>query len=158
ELSFGLLVQPPVSFRAKGHGELDFSQWGARQVLDEEVYRDDEVFVSTSLPLVVGLGVAVRPVQGLEIELASTWERWSTLDAILVEGVDVQLSGGAVSDGEVPESLDLPAGFRDVFSVRLGGEYAITEAVVVRAGGFWERGSLTSTNLSVALYDPTKFQ
>ncbi len=158
ELSIGLLVQPPVAFRAKGYGELDFSEWGARSVLDQEQYRDDEVFVSTTLPIVLGLGVAVRPIPRLEVEIAATYERWSTLEEILVEGIDVSVSGSAIGELEVPESIALPAGFRDVYSVRLGGEVEITDAIVARAGGFWERGSLSTQEISPALYDPSKFQ
>ena len=52
----------------------------------------------------------------------------------------------------------MPAGFQDVYSFRLGGEYAVSEALSIRAGGLWETASLPPEETSVALVDPAKWQ
>lgn len=157
-LSIGLSVQPPSSYRGKGSGELDFTDHVFASQLDQAVYRDEEIALNLDLPLVLRSGIAVRPVEGLQVETAFVWERWSVLGDILVEDIDVTIGGGLIPPTEVDDTIALPAGFRDVFSVRLGGSYDVVDELTVRAGGFWERGALTPEKVSVALVDPSKFQ
>lgn len=157
ELSIGFMVQPPSPYKGHGPATLDFTDWGAASVLDQTVWTDPNVDLTLSLPLRLGFGIAERPVDGLEIELAGTYERWSSLKSIQVQNIDITVTG-AMGDTPVDSTIDLPAGFRDVYSVRLGGEYALNDDWSVRAGGFWENGARKSDLISVALYDPNKFQ
>ena len=55
-----------------------------------------------------------------------------------------------------PLSPALPAGFRDSYSFRLGGETTILPAVALRMGLFWERSALTPQNVSASLVDTNK--
>jgi long-chain fatty acid transport protein len=157
-LSIGISLQPPTKFKAHGKGELDFSESVLAPLLDQTVYTDDDIALNLALPLVLRAGVAVRPVPELEVELAGFWEQWSVLSDITVEEIDVTVTGPIIGEQPVDETLELPAGFRDVFSVRLGGEYQVTDIFAVRAGGFYETSSLETAKVSVALFDTPKVQ
>ena len=158
-LTIGLSVQPPTTFHAKGSGTLDFTGNFLEVALAESVYVDDEVTLRIELPWVLRAGVAVRPVEDLEIEAAVVWQDWSSLGDLVVEEVDVALEpSGALPLPDVPRQFSLPAGLDDTTSYRLGAEYTISPIVEVRAGGFWEDASLPAQETSVALYDPSKWQ
>lgn len=167
ELSIGLDVQPPVAFEAHGPGTLDFTGITFEDGLNEKSYTDEDVALNISLPLELKGGVAVRPVERLEIEVAAVWQAWSSVEDILIEEVDVELDvkDEPIWDLLIPpdqravdDSFTLPAGLRDTISLRLGGELDATDGFAVRAGGFWESGAFPSSTLSVALVDSDKVQ
>lgn len=159
KLSIGVMFQPPQSYKGRGAGTLDFTGHALEQFLDQVVWTDDDVGLSISLPLQLGVGIATRHVPNLEIEVAGTWERWSSLKEIVAEDIDITVTNSITDPTEVDSTIALPAEFRDVFSARLGAEYFIDDGnYSVRAGGFWERGSARTARQSVALYDPDKVQ
>ncbi|MEQ1567867.1 MAG: outer membrane protein transport protein [Myxococcota bacterium] len=163
-LTIGLALQPGTKFRAGGEGALDFdgNTFATLGLLDQTRYVDDDIRLDIALPWVIRAGIAVRPVPRLEIEGAVVWQDWSSLGDIVIDDVDVTL----VSDSplipddqkEVAGRFELPAGLRDTFSLRLGVEGQVTDRIELRAGGFWENGSVDTPDLSVALVDPAKFQ
>lgn len=157
ELSVGISVQPPSRFDAEGSAELDFAGNSLEALLDATAYRDDEVFLGIDLPLVLRGGVAVRPVPTVEMEAAVVWQRWSSLEDITIREVDVALES-QLDLPDVPSEFVLPAGLSSTASYRLGGEWRATDELALRAGGFWESGSLPPQDVSVALYDPSKWQ
>lgn len=159
QVSIGVAVQPPANYRGRGDGQLDFTGNGLEPSLDQAVWTDDDITLDLQMPLFLKTGVAVRPAQGLEIEAGFFYETWSRLEDILVGDIDVTVTGldGAINE-PVQESIALPAGFEDVWSVRLGGEYRATELLEVRAGGFYEKGSLPPNEISAALVDTDKVQ
>jgi long-chain fatty acid transport protein len=159
-VSIGLSLQPPTKFHAKGTGELDFTGNGLEVLLAEEVYTDDEVFLDIELPWVLRGGVAVRPVPDLEIEAAVVWQDWSALGDLRVEEVDVELRADneLIELPPVPREFQLPAGLDDTTAFRLGAEYRVAPELDVRIGGFWEDASLPAQDMSVALYDASKWQ
>jgi long-chain fatty acid transport protein len=164
-VTVGLAVQPPTHFHAHGPGSLDFSSNVLGNLMDPKKYTDDDITLNIDLPWVVRAGVAVRPVPKLEVEGAVVWQDWSSLADITIEDVDVTVQSDPNSPIPIPpdqakvaDSFSLPAGLRDTVSLRLGVEGAVTDRVELRAGGFWENGSLPPDELSVALVDPAKVQ
>ncbi len=159
ELSIGLSVQPPARFRGKGEGELDFTGHVLFEqgMIDKAVWRDDDITLNIQLPLVLRGGLAGRPVPGLEIEGAVVYERWSALSDIVVEDIDVTITGDFVEE-QVEDSISLPAGFRDVVSFRLGAAYEVHPQLALRAGGFYETASLGPQEVNVAVMDTPKIQ
>jgi long-subunit fatty acid transport protein len=158
-VTIGLSVTPPAKFRAKGPGLLDFTGHALEQRLDQVVWRDDSDTLNVDLPVIARVGVAVRPVERWEIELAAVWEQWSSLADIQVEDIDVVVTSQQFNlERRVPPNLRLPAGFRDNLSLRLGGEWQADRDLAVRAGMMWERGSLPAERISVSLVDPWKLQ
>lgn len=164
-VSVGLAVQAPTSFSARGRGTLDFEGNGFSVLLDETLYEDDDVSLGIDLPWVVRAGVAVRPIERLEIEAAVVWQDWSALEDIVIEDIDVTIdptdSGEAIiaeDQRQVDDRIALPAGLNDTVSLRLGAELDLHERVAVRAGGFWENAALSPEEVSVALVDTPKVQ
>ena len=158
-VSIGLSLTPPATFVARGPGELDFAGHSLENSLDQVVWRDDDVAITVALPVILKGGVAVRPRENLEIELAATWERWSTLADLEVADIDVTVTSEAFNLARaVPPELSLPSDFRDVVTVRLGAEWRVDPALELRTGIAWDRGALSPQKLSVALVDPWKVQ
>lgn len=159
QVSIGLSITPPARFKARGPGSLDFAGHGLEASLDETVWRDEAVTLNVDVPIILRGGLAVRPVEGLEIELAAVWEDWSALADLEVEDIEVTVTSQALNiERDVPPTLSLPSDFRDNLSLRLGGEWRATPDLELRAGGMWERGALNPKDLSLALVDPNKFQ
>lgn len=158
ELSFGAMVQPSTRFHARGVGELDFTGNALEDHLDQVVWTDDDIGLAIALPTFVRTGVAVRPRHDVEIEASFVYETWSKLQDIVVSDVNVQVTGlNGLIDSPVEETIELPAGFQDTWSVRLGGEWAASDRVDVRLGGFYEAPSLAADSVSVALVDTPKW-
>lgn len=174
-LSIGLAAQPPTSFSAKGAATLDFTPGtlGGQLEGDVDVFKDgdcaasdldpicgneDGIGLAIKLPWVLRGGIAVRPVPELEIELAVVWQNWGTLDTILLTDVDPVLPDTVVGSTEFDPDFALPAGLRNTTSIRLGGEYRVSDLLEVRTGGFYETGGVSDENLNVSLVDPAKTQ
>lgn len=158
-VSIGLSMTPPARFRARGPANLDFTGHSLDDSLDQSVWTDERVTLNINLPIVLRAGVAIRPRPNLEIELATVYERWSSLTDIMVEDIDITVRSSRLGiERDVPPTLALPAGFGDNFSLRLGGEWRANDAIELRGGVMWERGSLPPERISVALVDPWKLQ
>jgi long-subunit fatty acid transport protein len=161
QLTIGLALEPPTHFHAKGTGILDFTGNNFEPLLDQSVYEDDDVHLDIAIPLVLRAGIAVRPVHPLELEAALVYQKWSALESIQIEDVNVALkfkSAALQSLGAVPTEFTLPAGLDDTTSYRFGAEWRAIPELALRAGGFYETGSLSPEDVSVALYDPDKWQ
>lgn len=167
QLSIGFSVIPPMSFDGKGYAGIDFTGNSLESFLATSVYEDPEVVATIELPLVVRGGVAVRPVPALELELAAVWQRWSTVDDIVVTDVrvDIDANESPLLDALLPaeervvdDDFVIPQNFRDSVSLRLGGEYAFSDVWTWRLGGAWENAALPPQYLDVTLVDTPKVQ
>lgn len=172
QLTIGLAVQPPTNFDARGHAVLDFTESSLAAAVDRPIYQDGNCTVgpddptcatengiglAIGLPLVLRAGVAVRPNPKLEIEAAIVWQGWRVLEDIILSDIDPEVLVFG-SPAEIPSEFPLPAGLRNTASWRLGAEYRIDPQIALRAGGFYENGSMATERLSVALVDPWKVQ
>jgi long-chain fatty acid transport protein len=160
-VSIGASFVPRSRFASRGSGSLDFTGNGLASSLDQVRWTDDDIALDLALPAVIRVGVAVRPVPALEVELDGVWEGWRALGDIVVTDIDLTVTGtvlGSPTEVPVPHELALPSGFQDAGSVRLGGEWTADDRVRVRAGGLFETSSLPEPNASVALVDTPKVQ
>ncbi len=162
ELSIGASVQPGSSFLGRGTGTLDFTGnfFQEAGLIDPAVYTDDEISLAIRLPTIVRAGVAVRPIEQLEIEAAVVWQGWRVLGDLVVSDVDIVVQPETLPKEQrtIASQFELPAGFDNTTSLRLGVEWQPADELALRAGGFYEDGSLSPENLSVALVDPQKWQ
>jgi len=156
-VSIGGSVWFPSQYEGGGTGALDFAGNDFAPFLDPTAY-EDEVKIQIALPWVVRAGVAIRPVPRLEIETAFVWQGWSSLSSISVQDIDVTVTGPLVGELAVDPQLELPAGLQDTYSFRLGAEVEVIDELELRAGGFWESGSVPERSTNVALIDPWKAQ
>ncbi|MEZ4322701.1 MAG: outer membrane protein transport protein [Myxococcota bacterium] len=175
QLTIGLAVQPPTTFRARGTATLDLEDSALASAVDKPVYQDggctlsddpadpcsseDGIGLEIGLPLVLRAGVAVRPVPELEIELAVVYQNWKTLEDITLTGIDPEIYVfGSDTPTEIPDEFQLPAGLANTTSIRLGAEWRVNDEIELRAGGFYENGAVKPAGMSVALVDPWKVQ
>jgi long-chain fatty acid transport protein len=139
-----------------GEGIVPYSDSG-KQVTDIPVT------FSMKLPMVARLGIQyIHPFdddeQLFDIEVDFIWEGWSALDKY---GVDLsgymQVTGEGVVKAEKMQfqPVDVPKNFRDIWSIRLGGDVRITEWLQARAGGYYETGAVpvSYTNIDFASFD-----
>ena len=84
----------------------------------------DRAHVHFVLPGVVRAGVEVRPADDLRIEVAYVHEFWSAHQDIsaVPEGITIDGVTGLPPKLAIPP-IDIPRGFQDSDSFRLGGEY-----------------------------------
>lgn len=161
-LSIGLSAQPSTAYEARGTGSLDFAGSFAETLalINTSQYTDDDVLLRIRLPWVVRGGLAIRPIDNLEIEGAVVWQNWSALGDLIVDDIDITVDSDVLPDDQrqVADTIALPAGFTNTTSFRLGAEWRATEFLELRAGGFFENSSLAPQNVSVALVDTPKFQ
>ncbi|MBN2799256.1 MAG: outer membrane protein transport protein [Deltaproteobacteria bacterium] len=153
----GLSYLPGATFDLTGPMTLDFSEhvfWTAG-IIDAETYTDDEVRMQMKLPGIARLGVSVQPIEGLEVEVDGSWEQWSRLEEIVIEGVEITMHT-ALGDQTAPESFNLPAGFQDAYSLRLGAEYDVAELLSVRGGAMYESPAIQPQYIGVSLVDTGK--
>ena len=114
--------------------------------------------VRFNLPAVARLGVEVRPLDGLRVELAYVREFWSAQSTIQVVPENLQLYGVAGFPSPFGVSpITLPRNFHDTSSVRLGGEYTVPDSpVTIRAGLAYEESAIPTAYLSPLTVDLDK--
>jgi long-chain fatty acid transport protein len=117
--------------------------------------------VSFELPWALRLGVEVRPVPELRLELDGSMEGWSMHDEIAVvpDGVALRDVAGFPDPYLVP-SASIPRNFEDSYGVRLGGEYEAAlgdgYALTPRLGLSYETSAIPPEYMSVLTVDIDK--
>ncbi len=108
-------------------------------------------------PWIFRLGVEVRPVPELRIEVAAVYETWSVQDAARIDPQDTWIQnalGGGLEYQVGP--LDIPRNMNDTISIRLGGAYTIAEMLTIRAGVSYENGAFADEWLTPLTIDSDK--
>lgn len=117
---------------------------------------DDGASLTLNFPHIVKAGVRYveRPSmtarESWDIELDVTWERWSTLRDITVEfegELEFHPFIASPLSTTVPlkdRPIVLPHDWQDVISVRLGGDWNVSEALTLRAGATYETSTFPS--------------
>lgn len=175
-ISIGLSVMPPM--KVDGDGSLTVDAEGKKQdgvtaddhwllvALEEEPLSDDDISVRLQLPLTLRSGVAIRPTDRSEIELAGVFQRWSQTETITIDDLSVHLAADPDNtdpliklppDGtSINGPVYLPANYQDAWSVRLGGHYDVADPVRLRGGVFYETSGVPDATQGVNLADGNK--
>src|SRR6185295_10657510 len=115
----------------------------------------NQVTFALNFPPVVRLGVLVRPLPGLSLELDGVYEGWSVFDAITLTPHDITFT--ALNQTNDLGEIRTERALHDAFSGRLGAEYRFDMAVPwrVRAGALYETSATPPerTGLDVAHFD-----
>lgn len=170
--AYALMVQPPVSFDAEGTMEADFSKHVLHTegfldpIISSETVRDDKVRLQITMPLIIKTGFAFRPSEKNEIEIAGVWQNWSSIENVTITDLNlrVKLNSDHQLDevralGEevvITDDVILPAGYRDAWSVRVGGQQDLGDDFTLRAGMFYEISAIPASTQSVSLIDGNK--
>ncbi|TNE87571.1 MAG: hypothetical protein EP330_17900 [Deltaproteobacteria bacterium] len=173
QVTIGLSFTPGSRYNADGSVGIDFTgntldlgtyQDGRcemdpnRAETDPGCQSDDGITLAIKLPAVIRAGVAVRPVEELEIEVAFVYQDWSSMDDLVVDDVDITIDAPLVGETRVDRQFVIPQELKDTFSLRLGGQYRISDALEVRAGGFYEPAAVDPAHITVSLVDADKIQ
>lgn len=169
--AWALMVQPPVSFSATGTMNADFSNHilhteGAAgdQIIVSKTVSDDEVKLEITMPLIIKTGFAFRPTDRSEIELAGVWQNWSSIDQLTITDLNLQVDlngehtvpAASMPDVVITDDVILPAGYRDAWSLRLGGQQDLGDNFTLRTGVFYEISAIPGATQSVSLIDGNK--
>ena len=153
----GATVQAPVRFTANGTLQADFTNhtWSGAIIKDDKA-KDTDVDFDVNMPLILKAGALVRPTDGWEIELASVYEGWSSIDAIVLTKVNLEVET-ATGPAAITDNIVLPAGYVDTWSLRLGTEWEALDKLTLRAGGLWESAAIPIETQGVGLIDGNKW-
>jgi len=160
--ALGVMVQAPTHFNATGSISADFSDHFLHTdlgVIVDPSSSDEEVSMDVKMPLIVRSGFAYRPMETLELELAFVWENWSSLEALLIQDLDMNIkinALGSESEQVIEGPIELPTGYMDSYSIRLGGDWRIHPSFSLRTGVLWESGGMPLHNISAASLDQDK--
>jgi long-chain fatty acid transport protein len=121
-LTLGVTYRGQVNLHFKG--DADFS--GVPASFESRLV-DQTVGGRVRLPTLVSAGLALTPMEKLTLGADVNWQRWSDFPELFFDFGD---------DGLVPGTLDAPLkkDWENTLTFRLGGEYAITEALTGRVG------------------------
>jgi long-chain fatty acid transport protein len=113
------------------------------------------------LPAVVRAGIELRPVDAVRVELAYVREFWSEQQSIAItpDGMSIDGIAGMPPKVAIPP-INMPRGFQDAESVRLGGEvrYVVGDMpVAVRAGASYETSAVPPAYLNLSALDFVKW-
>lgn len=153
----GAAFHAPFVVRAPGEIRVRLPATPAFERASQE---GDEADIAFELPWSVRVGVEVRPVDNLRVELDGSMEGWSIHDEIQVTPNQVALKDlvGFPSPYFVPPQ-QIPRNFQDSYGVRLGAEYTIpTDAIAItpRAGFSYESSAIPPEYMSVLTVDINK--
>lgn len=138
-LSFGAHYRSEVKLDFEGDGDFDVAEPYRGQLPP-----DGPIETSLTLPQSLGVGMAVRPTDRVELEANAVWMAWSSFDKLVID-----LPGGAQT-----ESVRY---YEDKVSVRLGAEYkAIPNKLDVRVGYMYDPTPIPAKALTAALPDANR--
>lgn len=157
-----IAVRPPSA--ASFSGALVRSRAGTcAEVANEEVQADPHhrcrrttADIELPFPWVVRFGAELRAVPRLLLEASVVLETWSVQQEIAVRPRDAWMVDTLGFLDYQIGPLDIPRHMHDTLSVRLGGQYAPTDTLLVRAGGYWEPGAFDDSYLSPVTLDSDK--
>ena len=170
-LAVGFSFMSPVNVSGNGTISADFGEEHALVTsggLAQSKYTDDDVTVLLKLPWIFRLGTAFYPTERLNFEIAGVYTTWSSTEKITVTDVNLDLVLGETGQSfaldengnpqeaiTVDDDIELPAGFNDAFSLRLGGQYDL-DAFTLRAGVAYEQSAVPPRTQSVSNADGDK--
>jgi long-chain fatty acid transport protein len=97
-------------------------------------------------PQMVQLGAAIKASPKVRVAFQVDWAQWSQIDTI-----DVDFLAGPLPDQHYPEY------WSDNWSLRLGGEYAVSQKLQLRAGGYYDTPAVPDRTAERQYSDSHKF-
>ncbi|MBL9019133.1 MAG: outer membrane protein transport protein [Myxococcales bacterium] len=117
KVKVGVVWRAPMNLTTTGSGTVDGASGLERVSVEHE----------QQWPQSAALGVGLQATPELRLATQLDWVQWSTVKALVVK-----LPGSGNPDQIYRED------WRDSWTVRLGAEYAVSKAVAVRAGGYYD--------------------
>ena len=157
-IEFGFSYMPETQFKARGK---------MRIKLPDHVYYDNvemspeepAVLASFSFPKILRGGIRYKSSDNFfDIEFDIVKEYWSCFDFVDIKPVDPTYYKDIPALGDFPLlPMSVERNFKDSVSYRLGGSLRPLSWLVLRLGGYYEKGTAPDEYLSVAAADLNKW-
>ena len=122
---------------------------------DNAKMSNDTVQGALNMPMILRAALRYR-TDNFDVELTGVYEQWSVFEEISVNPNSISVED-APGVGAIPiGAMSIPQNWQDAFSVRLGGDYQISENWTVRAGYAFETGAVPEEYYSLFAPDPDK--
>lgn len=112
-------------------------------------YPNGGMETALKFPQMIILGVANRAIPRVTLEGDVQWSNWNTLNS-----QDIRFDNKTL----VVQDTRVPFDWRDTWTVRIGGQYDLTDAVALRAGYSFDPSAVPDTTLSPAFPEPDKHE
>lgn len=144
----GALFRPTDSVRIglNWRSPLRIPMKGSGTVIQASGPEQYDVEHDQNWPQSVQLGLGVQATPDLKLAVQAEWSQWSQFDTI-----DVLFPGGGL-----PNQI-YAAYWRDNYTGRLGGEYAFSSTLQVRAGAYYDSPAVPDSTLERQYSDSHKF-
>jgi long-chain fatty acid transport protein len=106
---------------------------------------EDKVSAELSLPSTFSLGIGYQPTEKIAGELDINYTGWSAYDKLTIE------YDGMLGKNETEKN------WKNVISVRLGGEYFYDDKLTLRAGAYYDQTPIPDEHLDPILPDADRF-
>jgi long-chain fatty acid transport protein len=164
-MSLGLLVQLPISYSANATVTThipDANPLGDLVIGND--FTDDDATLKVDFPLILKAGADLAVSDRVHLELDAGYQGWSRTKEILLTDLDITIplnpeSKGIIDDDyqtTVSDDVQIPANYVDSYSVHLGGEWATSEKLDLRAGTFYETSAVPTEWYNVTELDANK--
>jgi long-chain fatty acid transport protein len=169
-VSGGLAWQPVQTLvvGASYQSQPGFGEHGLEGTLTNKFGAGDitqsQVEMRQSLPDVVRLGAAFRPLPGTELRLSGDWTRWGVFDKqCVLDLTDPNRNCALTEDGAVDTDaggagivVNVQRNFKDTYGVRLGGSYWFQPNLEVFGGTAYDSNAVPDETIDAALIDMHK--
>ena len=136
KVKMGVVWRAPMNLTTTGSGTIDGASGLERVSVEHE----------QQWPQSAALGVGIHATPKLKIATQVDWVQWSTIKAITVS-----------LPGSGNPTQNFRQDWRDSWSVRLGGELTVSEAVAIRAGGYFDSEAIIERSKERQYVDSNKF-
>jgi long-chain fatty acid transport protein len=123
ELSIGASFRSEVEYEFEGTA----TTTGAPQLLETGALPNGDVTAALTTPMNIVGGIAVQVIPQLKLSADFQWIGWSSYDSLKVDFVDPDF-----------DDLASPREYKDVFIIRFGGEYSISNELSILGGVYYD--------------------
>ena len=162
-LSAGLLFQLPISYRANAKVTTHIPDENPLSGLVGGVneFSDEDATLLVDFPLILKAGADLAVSDRVHLELDAGYQGWSRTKEIRLTDLDITIEippSEAIEGGEttVDDDVVITANYVDSYSVHLGGEWATSEKLDLRAGTFYETSAVPTEWFNVTELDAPK--
>jgi long-chain fatty acid transport protein len=147
-MTWGALFRPSDDVRIgiNWRSPLRIATTGSGSVVIAGVQEQHDVTHDQNWPQSLQLGLGVRTSEKLKLGFQVDWTQWSQIDTI-----EVNFPNGVLPDQVYPEY------WNDNWSARVGGEYALSRNLQLRAGTYYDSPAVPDSSLERQYSDSHKF-
>jgi long-subunit fatty acid transport protein len=166
-LDIGASWQPGSSYEARGRLGVAFPEdFALANFIDATTVADEDIAIAVTLPQTVRLGAQFRPHPKARVELAGTWTQWSALNALTITDLQLDIPTTESAQGapfnlpatvSVNDEVELPTGYTDSWSARLGGDLQVADWARLALGAHYETSAVPPATQGVNIVDGDKW-